>query len=46
MEGRHWDPIMDQDLEYRTPSPNVHDIVKVFKHENRVYDEKNEEIAE
>lgn len=42
INGRHWDSILDTELDYRTPSPNVHDIVKVFKEgESKVYEEQD-----
>ena len=36
---RYWDKIFECELQYRTPSPNVHDIVKVFKEGENIYDE-------
>lgn len=39
MEGRFWDRIFNTELEYRTPSPHVHDIVKVFKESGKIYEE-------
>jgi hypothetical protein len=36
---RYWDAILETELEYRTPSPNVHDIAKIFKEGKNVYDE-------
>ena len=39
INDRYWDNIFETELEYRTPSPNVHDIVKVFKEGGNVYEE-------
>ena len=39
INNRYWDSILDTELQYRTPSPNVYDIVKVFKEGNNIYDE-------
>lgn len=36
---RYWDAILETELQYPTPSPNVHDIAKVFKEGENVYDE-------
>ncbi len=36
---RYWDSILETKLQYPTPSPNVHDIFKVFKEGKNVYDE-------
>ena len=40
INDRYWDSIFEEDLEYRTPSPNVHDIVKVFKEGGKIYEEQ------
>jgi len=40
INGRYWDKIFETELQYRTPSPNVHEIVKIFKESGNVYDEK------
>ena len=39
VNGRYWDNIFEQYLQYRRPSPNVHDIKKVFKECGNIYEE-------
>ena len=36
---RYWDNDFEQELQYRTPSPNVHDIKKVFREGDKTYEE-------
>ena len=31
INGRHWDNIMNQELEFPTPTPNIFNIKKIFK---------------
>lgn len=40
INDRYWDNIFNEELEYRTPSPNVGDIKKIFKYDGHIYDEK------
>ena len=37
MCGRYWDKILDEELEYATPTPNIHEVVKVFKESGLTY---------
>lgn len=39
INDRNWDDIFNIDLQYPTPSPNVHDIIKVFKEGGNIYEE-------
>lgn len=39
INDRCWDPIFEEELEYRTPSPNVHDIEKIFISDKKTYTE-------
>lgn len=39
INDRRWDSILETELQYPTPSPNIHDIVKIFKEGSNVYDE-------
>lgn len=40
IDDRYWDNIFEEELQYRTPSPNVHNIIKVFKEGKEIYEEK------
>jgi hypothetical protein len=40
INDRVWDTIFDQDLRYRTPAPNVHEIKKIFKESGVIYEER------
>jgi hypothetical protein len=37
---RYWDSTFEQELQYRTPSPNVHEIKKVFREGGKTYEEQ------
>lgn len=37
--GFYWDKIFNQQLQYAPPSPNLHDIEKVFKEGGKIYNE-------
>jgi hypothetical protein len=39
INDRYWDNILDVELQYPVPSPNVHNITKVFKEGKDVYEE-------
>ena len=39
VDGRYWDKIFETDLQYKTPSPNVSEIKKVFKKSGKIYEE-------
>ena len=39
VDGRYWDKIFETDLQYKTPSPNVYEIKKVFKESGKIYEE-------
>ena len=41
INGRCWDEIFETELQYRTPSPNVHEIEKVFKEGRNIYKEES-----
>lgn len=36
---RYWDSILDTELQYPVPYPNVHKIIKIFKEGKNTYDE-------
>jgi len=36
---RYWDSIFEMELEYPKPTPNLHDVIKVFKEGKNIYDE-------
>ena len=38
---RSWDSIMQTDLQYPTPVPNIHNIVKIFKEGENIYKEQD-----
>ena len=40
INDRYWDITFEQELQYRTPSPNVHDIKKVFREGGKIYEEQ------
>ena len=40
INDRCWDSIFNQELQYRTPGLNIHDIEKVFKESCVIYTEK------
>jgi len=40
INDRYWDSTFEQELQYRTPSPNVHDIKKVFREGGKTYEEQ------
>ena len=37
--GLYWDNIFEEELQYRTPSPNYAGAVKIFKHSGKIYEE-------
>jgi len=37
---RTWDDIFDDELQYGTPGLNIHDIVKIFKENKKIYEEQ------
>jgi hypothetical protein len=39
INDRYWDKIFETGLQYRTPSPNIHGIIKVFKEGDKIYEE-------
>ena len=40
INDRYYDLIFDEYLQYPTPSPNCHDIIKIFKENGVIYEEK------
>lgn len=37
--GLYWDNVFEEELQYRTPSPNYLGAVKIFKHSGKIYEE-------
>ncbi len=35
----YWDNVFEEELQYRTPSPNFVGAVKIFKHGGKIYEE-------
>lgn len=38
-KGLYWDNVFQEELQYRTPSPNFVGAIKIFKHGGKIYEE-------